>query len=63
MKIRIKRAWATYRVGDTIEPPASLRQLLLQTGFAEPIREEVQTSVRTAPETATIGVRTKKRTR
>lgn len=40
MKLKFKLAWQTYRVGDVIEPPAMLRNWLLNNKYCVP--EEMQ---------------------
>ena len=40
VKVRFKLAWQQYRVGDVIEPPATLRGWLLSNGYAEPLKSE-----------------------
>ena len=41
MKLKFKLAWQTYRVGDVIDPPAMLRNWLLNNKYCVP--EEMQT--------------------
>lgn len=39
-KVRFKIAWQAYRVGDVIQPPATLRGWLVGNGFAELVEAE-----------------------
>ncbi len=48
MKVRFKLAWQFYTVGQTIEPPAMLRNWLLSRGYVEPVIEEVPIAVQAA---------------
>lgn len=36
MKVKFKLAWQNYRVGDVIEPPAMLRNWLLNNKYCVP---------------------------
>ncbi len=36
-RVRFLVAWRNYRVGMEIEPPGTLRQWLIASGFAEPV--------------------------
>lgn len=49
-EVQFKLAWQTYRVGDRIRPPASLRDWLIAAGYADPV--EVETPNRPAKLTA-----------
>jgi hypothetical protein len=55
MKIRFKIAWGNYRVGDTIEPAAMLRNDLILRGFAEVVKDAmVETAEARSVETAVV---------
>lgn len=39
VKVRFKRPWQTYRVGEEITPNGTLRDFLVGRGYAEIVRE------------------------
>lgn len=40
LKVRFKRAWGNYRVGDEITPNGTLRDFLVNNGWAEVVEAE-----------------------
>jgi hypothetical protein len=40
IKVRFKLAWSTYRVGDVIQPPGTLRQFLVCNGYADVVAKD-----------------------
>jgi hypothetical protein len=52
MKVRVKRAFQNYRVGDVLQPPALLRDDLLRRGFVEPVKETREAAVASPIESA-----------
>lgn len=49
-QIRFVRAWQTYRVGDVIQPPGTLRQWLIASGFCEFVKPASSVPVASEPE-------------
>ena len=48
IKVRIKRKWRGYSVGEVISPPAAVRQILISDEIAE-IYEEAPKEVKQEP--------------
>ena len=52
IRVRVKRKWRGYKPGDVINPPAAMRQILIQKDVVEPVEEPVpavENDVRAAP--------------
>ena len=46
MKIKLMVAWQTYKMGETIDPPAAQAQLMVMRGFAEYVKAPARKVVR-----------------
>lgn len=57
MRVKFIMAWRTYRVGDIIDPPGTLRQWLIQSKFCVPIEERIETATAPAPVAAENAMR------